>query len=231
MILTIIFLVSPVQLASSSENWTWSTDLQNGRTYLWKVEKYQIDNLEVLRADASTGWMREGSIIMIELLKAPSELNWLNASQSGINSYFNDSIDGIHHETLNINLFIFPVSFSFGNGSQLNVFEEAAREKGFFYYFIGAKNIKIEDNELIQTFSTEGTEFKILAEVNSGILNYYHVKLDSGFEILIRRFYEKQDSGSSNILNELLFIIFGSVLLIIVTYRFERIRKNRRRTP
>jgi hypothetical protein len=216
-------LTLPILSVESEESWTWSTELEQGNSYTWIVKKLKVDNQVVTEAVASTSHLREGSLIKIDLLQIPSELNWLNASLEEMESYFNDTIDGTHYSELNTNLFIYPINFHFGNGTVLNVFEEAAREKGFFYFHLGAKNIEIQNNILSQTLYGENRDFEIFAEVKTGLLNLYHVtQKTQGFEILIERNFIESDGTLDYLLG--LIIVSGVLILIIIiqTLRFTR---------
>ena len=70
-----------------------------------------------------------------------------------------------------------------------------------------------------QTLYREKSTFEIFAEVNTGLLNLYHVKFNNGYEVLIERQVEKGDGTSAFVLGLLLFV--GILILSLVFYNLK----------
>ncbi|MHA2173109.1 MAG: hypothetical protein ACXAB7_24910 [Candidatus Kariarchaeaceae archaeon] len=212
-LLIIVLVSNPVY--STSRQWDWSEDIEPGDVLIWNVEKFWINGQTVNRADGFSAWLREGSLISIEILEDPIEFDWIYADPEDYLHYFKILIDGVERETIDLIQFVFPVSYQYSDGTTVNVFEEAAREKGFFYYYLGGMRTSVNQNIVTQTVQDDFQNLEIITDLNSGIMQRLHQTLSNGDELIIENEdYEHPKNNENNGLY-VIMILAGLLLLIL----------------
>ncbi len=165
------------------------------------------ETIETPRIDAYEPGFDDGTVIKIKILKPPSEISMDDVEgESQFTEYFEYSADGSDSSRqayiLPISLFIFPVRITYNNGTELNFFEAVINKK--IPDFFGEEEedtnrfLSIEDNifSIRDEFFEDNVSYNVEAnwQIDTGLLNLYHVKLGDNFDLRIIRLTGEESS-------------------------------------